>query len=127
VVVPSILLALVTLAAFGVTLARDPENLHVAQSAAFVTLALAHLGMAWPLRNLRGSALTMSPLTNPLLLASFVVGGGLLPLLLYTGPGQALFHTYPLDLVTWALVPVLTPVPLLGAEIVKAVIARSGR
>lgn len=127
VVVPSILLALVTLAAFGVTLVHDSANLHAAQSAAFVTLALAHLGMAWPLRSLRGSALRISPLTNPVLLASLVVGGGLLPLLLYTSLGQALFHTYPLDLATWGLVLLLAPVPLLGAEVVKAVVARTGR
>ncbi len=119
VIVPSILLALVTLAAFSVTLGREDGNLVAAQSAAFATLALAHLGMAWPLRNTRGSVLKVSPLTNPVLLTSAVVGAGLLLLLLYTGPGQALFHTHPLDLMTWAFVLVLVPVPFLGAEAVK--------
>jgi hypothetical protein len=68
-----------------------------------------------------------SLLRNPVLMASAVVGPGLMLGLLYTGPGQALLHTYPLDPTAWVATLLLTPIPFHGTEAVKAIEALSGR
>ena len=127
IVIPSVLLALVTLAAFSIALARDPADLSAAQTSAFVTLVLAHVGIAWPLRSLTSAAFRASPFTNPVLLSSVIVGAGLLLVLVYTAFGNELFHTEPLDLTAWIITLGLTPIPFLGAEITKAVHRFRGR
>jgi len=93
IVVPSLLLAFATLVSFGVALAPNPSDLAAAQTTAFVTLALAHLGMAWPLRSMTRTALGQSPLSNPTLLGSVLGGAALLLVLVYTHLGNTLFHT----------------------------------
>jgi Ca2+-transporting ATPase len=124
VIVPSILLALVTLATFGVSLARFPDDLATAQSAAFVTLVLAHLGIGWAQRSVLASTFSLSPVSNPVLLLAFAAGLGPLLLMLYTAPGQLLARTEPLDPVAWLLAAILLPLPLLGAEATKALLRR---
>ena len=124
ILVPSVLLALATLGAFWVALWRDPADLAAAQSASFATLALAHLGIAWALRSTSAPAVRLSPRTNPMLLTSTVVGALLVLVLVYTAPGQALFHTHPLDAFAWAVTLMLTPLPFLGAEVTKAFLRR---
>ena len=101
IVVPSVLLALVTLVAFGASLARFPENLAYAQTAAFVTLVLAHLGMGWAQRSSLVSSFSLPLTSNPVLLLSFAAGLVPLLLMLYTVPGQLVAHGQPLDLTAW--------------------------
>jgi Ca2+-transporting ATPase len=102
----------------------EPDNLAAAQTAAFVTLVLAHLGIAWAQRATLASSLALPLRSNPMLALSVLVGAGLLLLLLYTGPGRTLFHTYPLDLTAWTIALALTPLPFLGSEAAKALVRR---
>lgn len=126
VLVPSVLLAFATLAAFVVALARAPGRLDIAQSAAFATLVLAHLGIAWAQRAELTSALRVPLRSNPSLLGSFLFGVASILLLLYTPVGQQWFHTHPLDLPAWGITLALTPLPFIGVEIAKP-IARAWR
>jgi cation-transporting P-type ATPase F len=126
IVVPSVLLALVTLVAFVVALDRAAADVATAQSAAFTTLVLAHLGTGWAQLTTFGPSLRLSPRSNPTMLAALVVGLAFVLMALYTEPGQVLFGGRPLDLGAWALTLGLTPAPLLSVEIVQ-MLQRSGR
>ncbi|MCC7104315.1 MAG: cation-translocating P-type ATPase [Chloroflexi bacterium] len=119
IVVPSLLLALATLVAFTSALARRPDDLAAAQSAAFVTLVLAHLGIAWAQRSTLASSLRLPPASNPTLLLAVFSALALLLLMLYTPPGRLVAQTHPLDPAAWLITALLLPLPLLGAELVK--------
>jgi P-type Ca2+ transporter type 2C len=122
--VPGVLLAASSLLAFGIMLGRDPGDLATAQTTAFVTLILGHLGIGWSQRTTLASSLSLPFWTNPVLLASIALGVGSLLLLVYTEIGRSLFHTAPLSIECWMLALLLAPLPLLGAELTKLVIRR---
>jgi Ca2+-transporting ATPase len=124
IVVPSVLLAFVTLLAFETSLARFPADLGTAQTAAFVTLVLAHLGIAWAQRSSQVSSFSLRLTSNPVLLLSFALGLGPLLLMLYSEPGRMIARTQSLDPAAWLLTMALLPLPLLGAEATKAVFRR---
>jgi hypothetical protein len=123
--VPGVLLTAVTLAAFGLALRRARDDLVTAQTAAFCTLVIAHLGIGWAQRATLASSLHLAPHTNPLLVASLVAGMVLMVPLVATPLGQSLFHTCSLDSTLWPLVLGLAPLPLLGTEAVKAALRRT--
>jgi Ca2+-transporting ATPase len=125
IIVPSVLLAAVTLVAFEVSLTRFPEDLALAQTTAFVTLALAHLGIGWAQRSSLVSSFHLPLTSNPVLLLSFAAAFVPLLMMLYTAPGQLVAHGQPLDLAAWLLTISLVPLPLLGAEGSKAMLRQS--
>ncbi|MCC7366952.1 MAG: cation-translocating P-type ATPase [Chloroflexi bacterium] len=117
--VPSVLLAAISLIALVVTLGRFPDDLATAQTTAFATLIVGHLFIGWAQRSTLGSVLPLPLLSNRTLVLSIVLGVGTLIPLLYTEVGQELFHTAPLDVWSWLLALGLSPVPWIGSEIVK--------
>jgi len=123
--IPSVLLAASSLFAFTYTLNRTPDDLVTAQTTAFVTLILGHLGIGWSQRATLTSSLRLSLWTNPLLLVSILLGVGTLLPLIYTEVGRSFFHTAPIGIEGWLLAILLAPAPLLGAELAKGWLRRS--
>lgn len=121
IVVTSTLLALSALVPFVLTLGRDPTDLVTARSAAFVSLVLAHLGIGWAMRSTHAPSLTLPLRSNPTLLFGLLAGCGVV-LLASTELGRLLFHTRPLDPMTWLLAVALMPLPFAAAEGVKWVL-----
>jgi Ca2+-transporting ATPase len=121
--VPSVLLGGVSIGAFAVALGSSGD-LATAQSAAFLTLVIGHLAIGWGQRSTLASSLAMNPLKNPLLiLATAVAALSFIPIL-YTDLGREVFHTASLAPSTVLLSMLLAPIPLLGAEGVKAYLRR---
>ncbi len=126
---PSLLLATGTLVAFRLSLAHllnaagdaaAPADLVAAQSTAFATLVIGHLGLGWAHRATKASSLRLSPRANPLLLWAVLGGAALTAALLATPAGQMLLHTQNLDATGCLAAILLAVLPLLGAELVKA-------
>lgn len=133
---PSLLLATGTLVAFRLSLAHllnaagdaaATVGLVAAQSTAFATLVIGHLGLGWAHRATRASSLRLSPLSNLLLLWAVLGGAALTAVLLATPAGRTLLHTQNLDATGWLTAVLLAVLPLLGAELVKAVWRRYER
>ncbi len=118
-------LTVVTLAAFLWGLSAHPENHHIAQTLAFVTLSASELPLAFIVRSERYALIKMGIFSNRIMNISVVVSFFLLLAVVYIPFLQPIFSTYPLVWSQWQVILPLIFVPALVAEVVKMLTARS--
>lgn len=112
-----VVIAILTLCAFKITQVSTGD-LNYAQTMALVTLAGSQLVYSITVRAGDKSVFGVSLLTNPLFIASLVIGFALQFLILYIPPLASLFSTSPLSFGSWGIVLGLSLVPLIVHEIV---------
>jgi P-type Ca2+ transporter type 2C len=124
IVVQSIAMAGATLAALLISLARDPNNIAMAQTMAFTTLVGSELVRAYAARSERFSVFSQGVFSN-----KYMVGATVLSTLLLLGPLylpglQGLFEVVSPAASDWLIALPLIFVPFTVAEITKQVLRR---
>jgi magnesium-transporting ATPase (P-type) len=105
----------------------DPLHLTQAQTAAFISIQLLHLGFLATARSIHRSAFTYSPFSNRWVLLGMGVTVTCILLIVYVPPLQAVFRTAPLPLDWWPVILLGLLPGFIGVEIEKALRARWGR
>ena len=104
------LIGIVTLAAFIIVYAKDPEQLAYAQTIAFATLVMAQLIHVFDCRSDR-SVFHRNPFENLYLVAAVISSIFLLLIVIYYPPLQPVFHTLPIELRDWLLIGGFSAIP----------------
>jgi len=105
----------------------DPLRLTQAQTAAFISIQLLHLGFLASARSIHRSAFTFSPISNPWVLLGMGVTVACILLIVYVPALQLVFRTAPLPLEWWPVILLGLLPGFIGVEIDKAIRARRGR
>jgi magnesium-transporting ATPase (P-type) len=105
----------------------DPLQLTQAQTAAFISIQLLHLGFLATARSIHGSAFTFSPFSNRWVLLGMGVTFACILLIVYVPALQVVFRTAPLPLDWWPVILLGLLPGFVGVEIEKALRARRGR
>lgn len=116
-----ILIGILTLIAFTIGIKVYPDSLMHAQTMAFVVLSISQLFHSLNMRHPDKSIFQLGLFTNKYLIYSILLGI-LLQVIVITIPALAsVFKVYPLTLRDWTFVLVLSIMPLVINEIVKAI------
>lgn len=113
------MVGLLTLAAYflGEYVLSDPgEAYQAANTMAFATLTLCQLFHAFDVRSEKRSLFHIGVFSNPAMNKAFVVGLGMQLAVLCLPPLQRVFQTVPLNPVEWAVVLLLSLVPVVVCE-----------
>lgn len=122
-----ILIGILTLIAFAIGIKVYPDSLMHAQTMAFVVLSISQLFHSLNMRHPDKSIFQLGLFTNKYLIYSILLGI-FLQVIVITIPALAsVFKIYPLTLSDWAFVLVLSIMPLVINEIVKAIRRRLHR
>jgi len=105
----------------------DPLHLTQAQTAAFISIQLLHLGFLASARSIDRSAFTFSPFSNPWVLLGMGVTFACILLIVYVPALQVVFRTAPLPLDWWPVILLGLLPGFIGVEIDKAIRARRSR
>ncbi|HSR48656.1 MAG TPA: cation-translocating P-type ATPase [Anaerolineales bacterium] len=119
IVVQTIAIAGVTLAAFAIGLRFYPEDLRTAETLAFVTLSASELLRAFTARSERYSLLRIGVFSNRMMLYAVTASLVLLLAVVYLPFLQSAFDTVPLTAEHWAEILPLLFIPAIVAEITK--------
>jgi magnesium-transporting ATPase (P-type) len=103
----------------------DPLMLTRAQTAAFISIQLLHLGFLATARSVHRSAFTFSPFSNPWVLAGMGVTILCQLLIVYVPVLQVVFRTAPLPLEWWPVILLGLFPGFIGVEIDKALRRRA--
>jgi len=98
-----------------------------AQTAAFISIQLLHLGFLATARSIHRSAFTFSPFSNPWVLLGMATTFACMLLIVYLPPLQSVFRTAPLPLDWWPILLLGLFPGFIAVEIEKAIRARVGR
>jgi magnesium-transporting ATPase (P-type) len=104
----------------------DPLLLTQAQTAAFISIQLLHLGFLATARSVHRSAFTFSPFSNPWVLGGMVLTITCQLLIVYVPALQVVFRTAPLPLDWWPILALGLLPGFIGVEIEKALRTRKG-
>jgi magnesium-transporting ATPase (P-type) len=107
--------------------ALDVLHLTQAQTAAFISIQLLHLGFLASARSIHRSAFTFSPFSNPWVLLGMGVTFACILLIVYVPALQVVFRTAPLPLDWWPVILLGLLPGFVGVEIEKAIRARRSR
>ena len=124
IVVQTIAITAVTLAAYYIGLAIDPANLETAETMAFVTLSVSELLRAYTARSEFFPILKVGLFTNKWMNYGVLVSLVLILAVVYVPFLNPIFNTEPLSLQGWEIVLPLLLVPAVAAEVTKAVMRR---
>ena len=102
----------------------DSYLLTQAQTAAFVSIQLLHLGFLATARSIHRSAFTFDPFSNPWVLGGMALTVACQLLIVYVPALQAVFRTAPLPLDWWPVIALGLLPGFIGVEIEKALRAR---
>jgi Ca2+-transporting ATPase len=120
----TVFLTAVTLGAYFLGLAAHPENIAVAKTMAFVTLAVSELPLAYIVRSERYSVIRIGLFSNRIMNWAVLTSVFLLLIVVYVPFLQPIFHTVPLGWEQWQVVLPFVFIPAVGAEVVKLVTAK---
>jgi P-type Ca2+ transporter type 2C len=104
----------------------DPLLLTQAQTAAFVSIQLLHLGFLATARSVHRSAFTFSPFSNPWVLGGMALTIVCQMLIVYVPALQVVFRTAPLPLDWWPILALGLLPGFIGVEIEKALRGSAG-
>jgi Ca2+-transporting ATPase len=104
----------------------DPLLLTQAQTAAFISIQLLHLGFLATARSVHRSAFTFSPFSNPWVLGGMALTIVCQTLIVYVPALQVVFRTAPLPLDWWPILALGLLPGFIGVEIEKALRASKG-
>jgi Ca2+-transporting ATPase len=121
IVVQTIAITTVVLAAYYVGWVWDPSNLALARTMAFVTLSASELVRAYTARSERASLFRLRVFSNKAMQYAVLMSALLLLSAVYVPFLRPVFDTVPLGLREWTLVLPLLLVPGVAAEITKAI------
>ena len=96
----------------------NPDNLHLAQTMAFTTLAISELFHMLGMSNLNRSFVNVFKNRNIMMLIAFIVGLGMQLLVIQVGPISQIFNTRPLEWFQWLVCAGLALIPLIAHEII---------
>jgi P-type Ca2+ transporter type 2C len=105
----------------------DVLRLTQAQTAAFISIQLLHLGFLATARSIYRSAFTFSPFSNRWVLLGMALTVACQLLIVYVPALQTVFRTAALPLSWWPIILLGLLPGFLGVEIEKAIRARTGR
>lgn len=117
--VQGIFMAACALLAFSYVLFVEKEGIERARTAAFIVLSVSQLFHSFNCRSQMKSFFELGIFSNPKLILAFLVSLSLQLSVVYLPPLQEIFKTQNLTLFDWALVVVLSSLPLWGMEMVK--------
>ena len=119
--------AAATLTAFVIALQVHPDDLRLAQTIAFATLVLAELWRAYSARSLRWSLWSIGVFSNRYMVLATFASLAILLLAIYVPFLQPIFDTKPLSLSDWTIILPLSLIPVIAAEMFKAVLRTRSR
>ena len=122
IVVQTIAITAVTLAAYYIGLAQDTMHLETAETMAFVTLSASELLRAFTSRSEYFPILKIGLFTNKWMNYGVAASMVLILAVIYIPFLNPIFNTIPLTLSSWAIIMPLLLVPAIAAEIFKAVL-----
>ncbi|MDI6849788.1 MAG: cation-translocating P-type ATPase [Candidatus Saccharicenans sp.] len=117
--VQGIFIAACALLAFFYVLFVEKEVIGRARTAAFIVLSVSQLFHSFNCRSQMKSFFELGIFSNPKLILAFLVSLSLQLSVVYLPPLQEVFKTQNLTPIDWALVVVLSSLPLWGMEMVK--------
>jgi Ca2+-transporting ATPase len=127
IVVQTIAITAVVLAAYYIGWVWDPSNLALARTMAFVTLSASELVRAYTARSERASLVRLGVFSNKVMQYAVLVSVVLLLSAVYVPFLRPVFDTVPLGAREWTLVLPLLLVPGVAAEITKAIVRLRAR
>lgn len=127
IIVQTIAITAVVLAAYYTGWAWNPSNLSLAQTMAFVTLSASELVRAYPARSERASLFRLGVFSNKYMQYAVLASIVLLLSVVYVPFLQPVFNTVPLGVREWTVVLPLLLVPGIVAEITKAIVRLRGQ
>jgi len=116
-----ILIGLLTLIAFVIGNKFYPDSLMHAQTMAFAVLSISQLFHSLNMRHPDKSIFQLGLLTNRYLIYAILIGISLQVMVITVPALASVFKVYPLTLSDWSFVMILSVIPLVINEIVKAV------
>jgi Ca2+-transporting ATPase len=122
IIVQTIAITGVVLAAYYIGLQLDPVNRMLAQTMAFVTLSFSELLRAYTARSERVSVFKLGLFSNKYMQYAVLLSLVLLLAVVYIPFFQPVFKTVPLTTSEWSIILPLLLVPSIAAELTKAVI-----
>jgi Ca2+-transporting ATPase len=122
IVVQTIAITAVVLAAYYIGRAWNPSDLALARTMAFVTLSASELVRAYTSRSERVSLFRLGVFSNKYMQYAVLISVVLLFSVVYTPFLQPVFDTVPLGTQEWTVVLPLLMIPSVAAEITKAVV-----
>ena len=120
-------ITIATLTAFVIGLRWFPNNIHAAQTMAFVALTFSELVRAYGSRSERHSIFTGGVFSNRWMQVAVASSATILFAIIYIPFLDPVFNTYPLGLREWGVVLPLLFFPTVVAEIVKSFWRRATR
>jgi Ca2+-transporting ATPase len=127
IIVQTIAITAVVLAAYYIGWAWYPSNRMLAQTMAFVTLSASELVRAYTARSERASLFRLGVFSNKYMQYAVLLSIVLLLSVVYIPFLQPVFDTVPLGMREWTLVLPLLLVPGVAAEITKAIVRLRAR
>ena len=127
IIVQTIAITAVTLAAYYIGLAQDTMHLETAETMAFVTLSVSELLRAFTARSEFFPILKVGLFTNKWMNYGVAVSMVLILAVIYVPFLNPIFNTIPLTFQSWAIILPLLLVPAFAAEATKAVMRRKQR
>jgi Ca2+-transporting ATPase len=121
IIVQTIAITAVVLAAYYVGWVWNPSDLALARTMAFVTLSASELVRAYTARSERASLFRLGVFSNKYMQVAVLVSIVLLLAVVYVPFLRPVFDTVPLDMQAWTVVLPLLLVPGVAAEITKAI------
>ena len=121
IIVQTIAITAVVLAAYYVGWVWNPSDLALARTMAFVTLSASELVRAYTARSERASLFRLGVFSNKYMQVAVLVSIVLLLAVVYVPFLRPVFDTVPLDMRAWTVVLPLLLVPGVAAEITKAI------
>ena len=122
IVIQTIAITAVVLAAYYTGLRWDPANVMLAQTMAFVTLSASELVRAYTARSERVSIFRLGVFSNKYMQYAVVLSITLLLAVVYIPFFQPIFRTMPLGMREWYVVLPLLLAPSIAAELTKGIL-----
>jgi Ca2+-transporting ATPase len=119
IVMVGFLTCLGTLLVFSQYYANNPANLDIARTAAFTTIVMFELFVAFACRSSSRTLVEAGFLSNPSLVLAVASSVVLQLAAIYLAPLQAIFKTVPLSLDDWVIILIISSTAFFAMELVK--------
>ena len=114
-----VLICIGTLLVFSIYYKNNPANLSIAMTAAFTTIVMSELFVAFACRDEKATLLEVGIFSNPSLILANVSSFILQLAVVYLRPLQSIFKTVPLSLNDWVIILIVSSMAFLAMELVK--------